>query len=502
VTDANGCTSSCFVTLTDIAGPTCTAAQTLAPTCSMNNGSATVIANNGIAPYTYLWSDGQTTAVANNLLAGMYSVTVTDASGCTSSCTTALIDINGPSCMASETTAPTCSMSNGSATVITANGIAPYTYLWSDGQTTAIANNLIAGMYFVTVTDANGCTSSCATSLTDITGPTCIASQTTAPTCGMGNGSATATPVSGTAPYTFLWSDGQTTAVANNLSAGMYSVTVTDTNGCTSSCSTTLLDITGPTCSALETTSPTCALANGSATVTAIDGTAPYNYLWSDGQSTMIANSLAAGMYAVTITDANGCSSSCALVLTDFGEPTCMATETTAPTCAMSNGSATVIPMGGLAPYTYLWDDGQVTAVANNLSAGLHVVTVTDANSCTSSCSVTLIELNGPTCVASETISPTCGMNNGSATVFPVGGLAPYTYLWDDGQTTNISVNLSAGLHNVIVTDANGCTTSCSATLNNIDGPTCTACLGKWADNINCNKSTCWTAHRNRYGCQ
>jgi len=138
----------------------------MSPTCMMANGSATVSPMGGTAPYSYSWSNGANEVSANNLLAGMYSVTVTDANGCTSSCSVTLTDIAGPTCTAAETTAPTCAMSNGSATVTLMGGTGPYTYLWSDNQTTAVATNLAAGMYTVTVTDANGCTSTCETVLT------------------------------------------------------------------------------------------------------------------------------------------------------------------------------------------------------------------------------------------------------------------------------------------------------------------------------------------------
>jgi len=487
VTDANNCTTSCSVTLTDIGGPSCLAAETSAPTCGASNGEAAVTVSEGTAPYTYLWDDasGQTTASATGLAAGTYTVAVTDANNCTTSCSVTLTDVGGPTCTAEEITAPTCGASNGEASVTVSEGTAPYTYLWDDasGQTTASATGLPAGTYTVEVTDANNCTTNCSVTLTDVGGPTCTAGEITAPTCGASNGEAAVTVSEGTAPYTYLWDDasGQTTASATGLAAGTYAVEVTDANNCTTSCSVTLTDVGGPTCTAEEITAPTCGASNGEASVTVSEGTAPYTYLWDDasGQTTASAIGLQAGTYTVEVTDANNCTTSCSVTLTDVGGPTCTAEEITAPTCGASNGEAAVTVSEGTAPYTYLWDDasGQTTASATGLPAGTYTVAVTDANNCTTSCSVTLTDVGGPTCTAGEITAPTCGASNGEAAVTVSEGTAPYTYLWDDasGQTTASATGLAAGTYTVAVTDANNCTTSCSVTLTDVGGPTCTA---------------------------
>jgi len=458
VTDDVGATSVCSTAVTVTLSPGCTALAVTQPACGMSNGSASANAFGGTGPYTYLWPNAQTTQVATNLAAGMHTVTVTDASGCTSTCTVSLTDLPSPTCSTSSSSQPNCGMNNGSASVFPSGGSGPFTYLWDNGETMATVTNLPEGTHNVTVTDSNGCTGSCSITLTDTTDPTCSAMQTLAPSCGMSTGNASATPTGGSFPFTYLWDDGQTTAVATNLSEGMYTVTVTDANGCTSSCTATLVDSNNLTCAASQTTAPICAMNNGSATVTPLNGTMPYSYAWSDGQTTAVAINLSAGMYTVTVTDVNGCSSSCTTTLTDILGPTCTAAETTAPTCAMANGSATVTPMSGTLPYSYAWDDGQTTPVAINLPAGMYTVTVTDANGCTSSCTTTLTDISGPTCAAAQTVAPTCAMANGSATVTPMNGTAPYTFAWSDGQTTAVANNyFRSNLHRCRNNSSNMC---------------------------------------------
>ena len=162
---------------------------------------------------------------------------------------------------------------------------------------------------------------------------------------------------------------------------------------------------------------------------------------------------------------------------------TCTAVETTSVDCyGNATGVATATPAGGTAPYSYLWDDAsaQTTAVASGLEAGTYTVTITDARGCTTTCSVTITEPANPlTCTAVETTSVDCyGNATGVATATPAGGTAPYSYLWDDAsaQTTAVASGLAAGTYTVTITDARGCTTTCSVTITEPANPlTCTA---------------------------
>ncbi|MBA4318308.1 MAG: hypothetical protein C0412_07900, partial [Flavobacterium sp.] len=209
-----------------------------------SNGSATVVASGGISPYTYSWSpSGGTSATASGLSTGNYTVTITDNIGCQA---TRNFTITEPSAIIATASAQTNIACNGgatgSATVSATGGTPGYTYLWSNGATTATVTGIAAGTYTVTVTDANGCT---ATRNFTITQPSAIStatgSQTNVSCNGGTNGSASVSPSGGTAGYTYSWSpSGGTAATATGLAAGSYTVTVTDANGCTATRNFTL----------------------------------------------------------------------------------------------------------------------------------------------------------------------------------------------------------------------------------------------------------------------
>ena len=293
--------------------------------------------------------------------------------------------------------------------------------------------NIPAGAYVVTVTDVNGCTSTASANVTNIGGPTIAASVAQHVSCFNGNnGSGTVSVSSGTAPYTYLWSPaGGNGATANNLSAGAYTVTVHDANGCVS---TDQITITQPTALAVQTNASD-ALCSGSATGSAgtnvAGGTTPYSYaLGSIGGSGMTANNLVAGIYTATATDANGCTLTGSsivgqwlLSLRQWCIPMQVVMEQqmelhqSQPVAVLQDFHIPGFPAGGSG------------SSATNLAAG-YQVTVTDANGCTRSASVTITEPASMTIQNSSTPA-TCGSSNGSASVVPAGGSAPYSYAWN-----------------------------------------------------------------------
>jgi gliding motility-associated-like protein len=403
--------------------------------------------------------------MATGLSAGTASVTITDQNGCQAF---ASVTLNAPApiSLSFTTTDVSCNGGvNGSATVSANGGTPGYTYLWSNGPTTASNLNLNAGTYSVTVTDANGCTASGSVTVTE-PAPITLTATLTSPSCnGVANGTAALNPSGGTPPYSYLWSNGQQSISATSLTAGPWSVTVTDANGCQDSLSVVLTEPSALTISTNAVTVSCNGGSDGTVSATPMGGTSPYTYQWSNSATTAIVGNLASGAYSVTVTDANGCSVVETVVL---GEPTVIQLQISGsgPGCnGGSDGSALVTASGGSPGYAYLWSNGQATTQATGLSSGMASVTVTDQNGCTSTSS---INLSGPGAIAltgTATDVSCAGGANGTASVAVVGGTPGYSYSWSNGAQSASASGLSAGNYTVQVTDVNGCTASISVTV-------------------------------------
>ncbi|MBA2582371.1 MAG: gliding motility-associated C-terminal domain-containing protein, partial [Bacteroidetes bacterium] len=281
---------------------------------------------------------------------------------------------------------------------------------------------------------------------------------------GSSNGNASVSANGGQAPYTFLWNDAssQTTNTASALTAGNYTVIVTDNNGCVQT-SEVIITQPAPINLTVTSVSSKCGQNNGSATVLALGGTGIYTYLWNDplNQSTSTANALAEGIYTVTVMDGNNCSKSTGVQIDNISTME-LTVDISSVTCfGANNGSATVNvsgPGGITSPYSYLWNDSlsQTTPIASNLTAGTYKATVTDNGGCSQSISVIIHEplalLN-----ATTSVNTSCGDNKGEISLETSGGIAPYTYLWSNMQTTKQISQLLAGDYTVLTKDANNC---------------------------------------------
>ncbi|MFD0988717.1 T9SS type A sorting domain-containing protein, partial [Mariniflexile jejuense] len=333
VTDSNGCSSSQSFTVTQPTALVATATSQTNISCNGgSNGSATVSVSGGTPGYTYTWSpSGGTSATATGLAAGTYTVTVTDANSCQ---TIQSFTLTQPTALVATATSQTnisCNGgSNGSATVTASGGAGGYTYSWApSGGTGATATGLSAGVYTVTITDANACTTTKSFTLTQ---PSAIsvtpASQTNISCFAGSNGTASVnTPTGGSGGYTYNWTPGNPTGdgtkSVTGLTAGTWSCTVTDSNGCSTSQSFTLTQPASSVSATISSqTNVTCnGGTDGILAVTATGGIAPYTYLWSNSATTATITGIIAGTYSVTVTDANGCSSITSATIT---EPTAM----------------------------------------------------------------------------------------------------------------------------------------------------------------------------------
>jgi hypothetical protein len=293
--------------------------------CGNADGSATVTPTNGISPYNYLWSDGQTAATATNLTSGSYSVTITDDNGCTGTVSGILVNNpNSPSVSATVTSNYngadiSCNGgTDGEALAAASGGTAPYTYLWSDGQTTTSATNLAAGTYNVTVTDDASCNSVSSVTITEPTAITSTDVVTDVSCNGDSDGAIELSVTGGTGTYTFLWSNTATTEDLTGLTAGVYTATVTDVNGCNLSVGpVTVSEPSALVLTETTTDATTVGGSDGAIDLTVSGGTSTYTYLWSNGATTEDISGLTAGTYTCTITDANGCSEAVSATVLD-----------------------------------------------------------------------------------------------------------------------------------------------------------------------------------------
>ncbi len=460
ITDSNKCTGSGSVTITQPPALVVSFVNTQTA-CNSNNGTATAVIG-GSGKYTYIWNNGETAAKDSGLASGPYTVTVTDSAGCKTKVLDTVPHSQPPTATASMLPA-TCDSTNGSAIAHGVGGTGAYTYLWSpSGQTGDTAKRIGPGIYKVTVTDSNGCSDTAITIVGD-SGVSAGFSTIKDISCnGLSDGSATATIIGATGPFTYVWSPGpQTNAVASNLGLGTYTVTITDVNKCTATDTITITQPAVLVATLGKVTNVKCfGDSNGSGIIITTGGTPPYKYLWTDGEKTDTATKFAAGSYTVTVTDANNCVATATVAVT---QPTVLTvtTGTTAATCG-ANGSATATGHGGTTPYLYNWVPGGPGATISGISQGAYEVTVTDSNGCTDTASAIVIH-SGQTANISASNNVKCfGASTGSATVSVIGGdTLLYGYAWSTNpvQTNATATNLTAGIDTVLVTYiANGCT--------------------------------------------
>ena len=500
VTDNNGCTDTASVLVVD--SPVLTTTSTPnALTCSgVCDGSITTTPNGGVPPYTYIWSNGDTSqTTVNTLCAGVYDVIVVDANNCTAYDTITLVAapiLNDSTVV----TGPSCGVCDGSATSTPVGGVGPFDFVWTStvnpfpvlqtdlGAASSTIPGLCAGTIDLEITDqGTGCVYNYTIIVNSITGPTLVLASTDETCISACDGTATVTPSGGTSPYTYSWTPTgpptDTNQTATGLCAGPYTVTVTDSNGCITS-DTLSINTSSISLSITSIVPETCfGDCDGSATVAVSGGTPNYTYSWiptAPVQTTPQATGLCIGNYVVTVTDSLLCSDSISANISGPSELIVSANENSPISCfGICDGAAIANVNGGTPNYTYLWDDptGQTTQIATNLCAGTYIVIITDDNGCTATDTVTLTE---PSAILDNSIIilPACGVCDGSITTVPTGGVGPYTFLWTTPtappapQPVTAAINnLCAGAYTVAITDLSGCTANFAYPLSNANAP-------------------------------
>ena len=468
--DANGCTLTKTLAITQPAGLTASVTQTNVLCNGGNTGAASVSISGGTIPYTYTWSPaGGNAATASSLTSGTYTVFVSDNNGCS---LTRTVAISQPALLSSTMTHTDVSCyggTDGRASLAVIGGTMPYSYTWSpSGGNASTASGLAAGTYSVLVRDANLCVTSNSVSIAEPTQFTVTALSTSVSCNGQSTGSGTVAISGGTIPYSYTWSPGGGNgATAAGLAAGVYTVTIKDANNCSTTRTVSINEPVPLTAGTTQTNVACFGQATGSGNVNAAGGTSGYTYTWTPaGGNNALSSSLAAGAYSVMVKDANGCSLTRTLSITQPASITVTPGQTNVFCTSGTTGAATISLSGGTGAYTYTWlPSGGNASTAANLSAGLYTVTAQDANGCSVSQSYTITEPGSYT-VSAVTASITCFGGTGSASVSVAGGAGAYIYTWSpSGGNAASASGLTAGTYTVTISDANNCPVSRTLTI-------------------------------------
>jgi hypothetical protein len=447
VVDSNNC-STYSANLDVVVNPRPVPAVTPSgPTTFCAGGSVTLTASSGTS---YLWSTGATTQSIPVSASGNYSVTVTNANGCSATSTPAAVTVNANPTASITAGGPTTFCAGGSVTLTASSGTS---YLWSTGATTQSITVSSSGTYSVAITNANGCSTTSAPAAVTVNANPAASITAGGPTTFCAGGSVTLAASSGTS---YLWSTGATTQSITASATGNYSVTVTNANGCSATSSPTVVTVNANPAASITAGGPTTFCAGGSVTLTASSGT---SYLWSTGATTQAITASATGNYSVTVTNANGCSAtSSPAAVTANANPTANITAG-GPTTFCAGGSVTLTASSGT---SYLWSTGATTQSITASATGNYSVTVTNANGCSATSSPAAVTANA---------NPTANITAGGPTTFCAGGSVTLTassaasYLWSTGATTQSITASTGGNYSVTVTNANGCSTAASPTV-------------------------------------
>ena len=458
VMDTNGCIVNAAALITQPAALVINSIPSNVDCFGGNTGSINLNVAGGTTPYSFLWSNNATSQNISNISSGNYSVTVTDGNGCTSTYT---VTISEPAALVSVpvSTNILCHGGNtGAASVVISGGTQPYIYQWSNGNNGTAINNIIAGSYTVTVTDANNCTLIQSFNITEPSAISASAVSNAVDCFGGNNGSVTVNPSGGVTPYSYQWSpQGGSNQTAIGLTAGTYTCLITDANGCTY----TYTDSVASPAQLVVNTQPVSVSCfggnNGSITSTVSGGTLPYNYLWSNGSTAQNISGLASGTYTVTVTDDNGCNSYQSAIITQPAQLV-MTVAGSSTICISQPAIISANANGGTPPYSYQWSNGVNTSsqTVSPVSTTVYSVSITDANGCTAASQSVTITVNPPLSVVAMPVNPICeGHSTVISAVASGGNGGPYTYIWSNnaGSSTTTVSPITTTTYTVTVTD-------------------------------------------------
>ncbi|MFZ1749278.1 MAG: T9SS type A sorting domain-containing protein [Saprospiraceae bacterium] len=443
------------VFLTNVVGSSCSDSK---------DGFASAVTTGGTPPYTYLWSNGATTATNSTLPQGMATVTVTDSN-------------NGQLISSTTITAPpaiqmaafgtkVCDINTkGILSVLASGGAGGYSYHWSMGATSAQVNDVLPGQYTVTVTDANNCKKTATAAIevnADISISALVLNDNSC--VGVGSGSINISVSGGSSPYDIHWSNGATSANFTNLSVGNYTVTVTDGVGCTHTSAFTIDQAVSLSAATSLIKNVSCVgFSDGQATVVVSGGSPPYAFDWNNGATgTGLANTqtnLSSGNYTVTVSDFFDCKFMVNFVIKPADSIHIEAVKVQHVRCFQhSDGLISIAPTSN-GTHAYQWSNGSTTSQISGIGPGAYTVTVTNNIGCTNTKSFTISEPLALKVAIDSLSSNKChGDKSGYVQLSATGGVSSYRYMWSNGETNEQIQGLNAGKYTVSVTDFNGCT--------------------------------------------
>ncbi|MEZ4977937.1 MAG: PKD domain-containing protein [Chitinophagales bacterium] len=466
VTDGNLCTKTQSFTIGNTNTNLSVSVNTVNETCGQGNGSASASASGGTAPYTLTWSSGSNTGLS----AGNFTVTATDANGCTGTASFTIANTNNNFAVVVNTTASACSGNTGTA-VATVNGSAAgYTFNFSAGTSTGSnsVSGLAFGNYNVSVTDAQGCSVNQSFTIGNLNAPVISAVNVQNILCAGGaNGAALAQVSGGTPPYQYNWGSGfVASSSTNSLSAGNYSVLVSDGAGCSTQSSFTITE-PAPLLVVETINDDHCSQGLGSISVNVSGGTPGYSYSWNGQTGSALNANLQGGTYSLNVLDGNSCSLNTSFVVQNIAAPSISNVQVGNVNCYGDSTGSINLDASGAGTLTYDWGVAS-TEDLNNVQAGSYTLVVSDAFGCSSSITEVVSQPSAALDLSLTVVDNSA--TGGTSTIASVvnGGTQPYTFTWSNGFSAPTISNLPTGLYSLTLTDANGCIDTASASIGNV----------------------------------
>ncbi|MBU2913037.1 T9SS type A sorting domain-containing protein [Reichenbachiella agariperforans] len=467
------CVVTGSVTIEEEPALTVSLVSSSAPTCKDGvDGELKILASGGSDAYSYLWSTGATSATLR-ASAGTYSVTVTDRRlGCQVEASYIIDHTEEVIPLSTIIEAPRCyGTATGSARLVLDEGVSALVE-WSDGQVGTLATGLAEGKYTYQIETFLGCVSSGEISIVERPALSATTTQTNNTCSGQCAGEITLAISGGVSPYRIRWSHGSQSTTPKSLCADQYTYTVNDANNCQVSGVVDILEPSPLEILTTELTDLSCnAAGDGQVSVEVTGGTGAYTYSWSNGSTSNTLSGLSAGDYVLEVHDENGCRASSSFNITQPTPLGVLRTDRINPSCyGYEDGSIEIVPFGGTAPYTVLWNDNLAGNTIEDIGSGSHTAVITDDQGCTIERTVRLSDPPGMQFSNVSFDDPTCYNGEDGRIYFDViGGTTPYQFQWEEFDAENALSGIASGTYVVEALDDQNCTISQTFTLVNPD---------------------------------